>query len=182
MTNSKTYWLILKRCLNDKKILCIPPFFHDNKFITDFKKKAELSFLTLFSKQCSIIYDGSRLPSTLLYHTNNKLIDIVFNSEDIGKVISGLDSNKAHGHDMISIHMLKICGESIHKPLEYIFQASLNDGRFPPEWKKDNVLPIHKKEDEQTLKNYKPIALLPIGAKVFERIIYNRSFDNRSFH
>ena len=55
------------------------------------------------------------------YHTNEKLSDTIFNNEDIGKVISGLDPNKAHGHDMISIRMLKICDESIRKPLEYIF-------------------------------------------------------------
>ena len=52
----------------------------------------------------------------MVYHANEKLSDIVFNSEDVGKVISGLDPNKAGGHDMISIRMPKICGESIHKP------------------------------------------------------------------
>ena len=51
-----------------------------------------------------------------------KLSDIVFNSKDIAIVISDVDPNKTHGHDMISIFMLKICGESIHKPLEYIFE------------------------------------------------------------
>ena len=81
---------------------------------------------------------------------NEKLSDLVFNSEDIGKVISGLDPSKAHGHDMISIRMIKMCGEFIHKPLEYIFRASLNDERFPPEWKKSNVVPIHKKDDNKS--------------------------------
>ena len=107
--------------------------------------------------------------------TKNYLI--IFDSEDNGKVISGLDPNKAHGHDMISIRMLKICGESIHQPLEPIFQASLNDERFPSEWKKANVVPIHKKDDKQILKNYRPVSLLPICAKIFERIIYNRIFQ-----
>ena len=73
--------------------------------------------------------------------------------------------------------MLKICGESIHKPLESIFQASLNDGHFPSEWKKANVVPIHKKDDKQILKNYRLVSLLPICTKIFERIIYNRIFE-----
>ena len=42
MTNAKTYWSILKSLLNNKKIPCIPPLFHQNKYVTDFKKKAEL--------------------------------------------------------------------------------------------------------------------------------------------
>ena len=134
-TSAKTYWSVLKRCLKDKKIPCIPSLFHDNKFMTDSKEKAELPN-SFFSKQCSIIDNGSKRPSNLVYHTNEKLSDIVFNSQDIYKVISGLDPNKSHGHDMISIRMLKKWGESIHKPLKYIFRASLNDKGFPLEWKK----------------------------------------------
>ena len=42
LTSPKTYWSILKTFLNNKKIPCIPPLFHENKFMTDFKEKAEL--------------------------------------------------------------------------------------------------------------------------------------------
>ena len=63
----------------------------------------------------------------------------------VGETIPGLDPNKAHGREMISTRMLKVCGESTHKPLEYIFRSSLNDKRLPPELKKANVVPIHKK-------------------------------------
>ena len=46
ITNSKTYWSILKTFLNNKKIPCIPPLFQENKFIANFKKK--LNYLTIF--------------------------------------------------------------------------------------------------------------------------------------
>ena len=128
-------------------------------------------------KQCSILNNSSKLLYNLVDHTNEKLSDIVLNSKETGKVISGLDPNKAHGHNMISICMLKMCGESIRKALEYIFRVSLNDERFPSEWKKTNVVPIHKKDDKQILKNYRPVSLLPICAKIFERIIYDRIFE-----
>ena len=36
-----------------------------------------------------------------------------------------IDPNKAHGHDMISIRMLKICGEYISKPLKIIFKSCI---------------------------------------------------------
>ena len=42
LTCPKTYWSILKIFLNNKKIPCVLPLFHENKFITDFKEKAEL--------------------------------------------------------------------------------------------------------------------------------------------
>ena len=41
LTSPKTYWSILKTFLN-KKIPCIPPLFHESKFVTNFKEKAEL--------------------------------------------------------------------------------------------------------------------------------------------
>ena len=41
-TTAKTYWSILKTLLNNKKNTCIPPLFHQGKYVTDFKKKAEL--------------------------------------------------------------------------------------------------------------------------------------------
>ena len=40
-----------------------------------------------------------------------------------------------------------------------------------------NVVPVHKKGDKQLLKNYRPISLLSIFGKIFERIIYNNIFE-----
>ena len=78
---------------------------------------------------------------------------------------------------MISIHMLKICGKSIIKPLLIIYKKCLEKGCFPSEWKKANVVPVHKKNDNQLLKNYRPISLLPICGKVLERLLYNSIFE-----
>ena len=74
-----------------------------------------------------------------------KISHSVFNSKGIGNIIRGLDPNKARRHDMIRICMLKMCDESIHKPLGYVFRASLNGECFPSEWRKASVVPIHKK-------------------------------------
>ena len=63
-TGAKTYWSILKTLLNNKKNPCIPPLIHQGKYVTDFKKKAEL-FNSFFAKQCSIIQNSSKLPLTL---------------------------------------------------------------------------------------------------------------------
>ena len=43
----------------------------------------------------------------------------------------GLDPSKAHGHDMMSIRMLKIYGDSIYKPLALIFRVCLEHLAFP---------------------------------------------------
>ena len=46
---------------------------------------------------------------------------------------------------MISIRVLKICGDLILKPLELIFKSCNESGKFSMEWKKANVAPVHKK-------------------------------------
>ena len=48
-------------------------------------------------------------------------------------MIQNLDPNKVHGHDQISVRMLKICDSSIYKQLECIFRECLNTGLFPLE-------------------------------------------------
>ena len=40
-----------------------------------------------------------------------------------------------------------------------------------------NSVPVHKKNDKQLVKNYRPISLLPIWGKMFERFLYNSLFD-----
>ena len=117
LTSTKTYWSILKSFLNNKKIPSIPPLFHQNRYITKYKDKTEL-FNNFFANQCSLITYSSVLPSVLFKRTENVISSIDFGSDDIAKIIQNLDPNKAHGHDMISIRMLKICGNSIYKPLQ----------------------------------------------------------------
>ena len=75
--------------------------------------------------------------------------------------------------------MLKIFGDSIYKPLEIIFKKALLTGVFASEWKKRNIVPVHKKSEKQNVKNYRPVSLLLICRKIFERPIFNeicRSF------
>ena len=174
-TSPKAYWSLLKTFLNNKKIPCIPPLFHDNDFATDFQKKAEI-FNNFFAKQCTVVPNSSILPSVFIRKTNKSLSTLTFCSDEIKKVIRNLDSNKAHGHDMLSIRMLKICDDSLCGPLELIFHSCIETGKFPSDWKKANICPVHKKSDKQIVKNYRPISLLPICGKIFERLLYNKIF------
>ena len=47
---------------------------------------------------------------------------------------------------------------------------------FPLEWKKANLVPVYKKYDKQCLENYRPVSLLPICDKSFEKLIFNEMF------
>ena len=97
----------MKIFLNNKKIPLIPPLYYENSFISDFKEKAEF-FNCFFSRQCSLLANHRELPTSRSFRTDKQLSSVTFSAEDKGKIIQGLDHNKAHGNDNISICMLKI--------------------------------------------------------------------------
>ena len=142
----------------------------------DFKEKAEL-FNDFFTRQCSLVDNNSKLPSVVNKNTHQSLSTVEFSTYDILKIIRNLDPNKAHGDDMISIRMLNICDESICKPLGIIFRSCLENGKFPSQWEKANMIPVFKKKtNKQEVKNYCPISLLPLSSKIFERFLYDSMF------
>ena len=111
-----------------------------------------------------------------IFISQQKIDTLNFSNNDFEKIIQNFVPNKPIGHDKISIRMIKICGKSICKPLQIIFSQCIDTGSFPLEWKKANVVPVHKKGDKQCLKNYRPVSLLPVCGKIFERLIFNEMF------
>ena len=154
----------MKTLLNGKKIPCIPPLFHGDKYIVAFEAKSGI-FKSFFANKCPPISNGSILPSELPLRTDSTLSTCHFAKEGILQIINKLGQSEAHGHDEISIRMSKICGDSVCRPLNIIFKTSLCTGKFPLEWKKANIVPIHKKGDKQAVINYRPVSLLPFAVK-----------------
>ena len=140
----KTYWSILKSFVNGKKIPLIPPILVNDQLVTNLLEKANL-FNDFCIQQCNTIENDSTLPNDLNFETAERISSFDISKDKITKVIKSLDPNKAHGHDGISIRMLKLCASSISKPLFLLFEHSLENECFPNEWKKANIVPIHKK-------------------------------------
>ena len=185
-TSPKAYWSILKYFFANKKVPIIPPIIYNNEIITNFKAKAEI-FNTHFANQCSLINNSSNLPNIpVISQVIGSLTSIQIDGDQILKLIRSLDINKSHGFDQISARMLKICDSSVVKPLLIIFKNSVNEGVFPTSWKKANVTPIHKKGKKNYIANYRPISVLPICGKIFEKILYSAIYtyfqDNDIFN
>ena len=92
------------------------------------------------------------------------------------EIIRHLGINKVHDHDDISVRMVKICDDAIKKPLPIIDKNCIKTGIYSNAWKKPNIVPVHKKGDKQIFNNYRPVLLLPIFGKVFEKILFNSIF------
>ena len=69
------------------------------------------------------------------------------------QLLKNLNEDKAHGWDQLSVRMVKTCGDAITFILKLILKSMINEGVFLDNWKKSNVVPIHKKE-KNLIKNY----------------------------
>ena len=129
-----------------------------------------------FTEQCTPLVKNNKLSIFSTVYTELSY----FSADHIGDIIKKPDPSKAHGDDMISIRVLKACGDSIREPLKIISENCLKDGIFPDQLKNANVAPIHKKNDKQILFNYLPVSLLSVCSKIFERLIYHSMYKHIS--
>ena len=86
-------------------------------------------------------------------------------------------SKLSHGHHDISITMIKICDKAILEPLSIIYKNCIDTGIFSDSWKKSNIVPLHGKGDKQLLENHRPVSLLAVLGKVFEKTLFNNIFE-----
>ena len=133
-TSSKTYWSIMKTFVNGKKTI-IPPLLVNNNLIFNFREKANV-FNDFFVQQCQAIANNSILPTYQIFYNQNRLRGFDNDCEKISKLINGLNPQKIHGHDGISIRMVKLCNLTITKPLSSIYKNCLQQGVFPMTGKK----------------------------------------------
>ena len=74
--------------------------------------------------------------------------------------------------------MIKICDASIAEPPCLIFEKSLETGTHPSVWKKADIIPVHKKDSRQNKMYYRPISLLPIFGKIFEKAMFDEIYKH----
>ena len=170
-TGCNLFWTVINRLIDKKKNCNIPPLLENNVFISSFKEKASI-FNEYFASQCNPLNNGSTLPF-FFKNTMSSLRHIDVDGKFISTIINNLNPNKAHGYDDISVRMLKIVSDEVSIPLKLIFDRCISEGTFPTSWKKANVQPVHKKNSRQDKTNYRPISLLPICSKIFEKILFN---------
>ena len=174
-TSSKTYWFILKIFCNNKKIPLIPLIFIGNKLESDFKLKVN-HFNKSFASKCAPMNNDSSLSSSFEFYSQTRLSSLNIIEDNILKIMRALNINKAYGHDEISVRMIKICDDALVKPLSLIYKNCIDTGVLADIWKKSNIAPVYKRGDKQIIDNYRPISLLPICGKIFEKILFNSRY------
>ena len=174
--NTKQWWSTIKSMLGRGADDSYPPMRNNDTYVTDSKDKANL-FNSFFLNHCKLNTNNAELPRPI-YKTDARLSNIVITGSEVLDQIKCLDTGKSSGHDGLSPRMLKEAGHTIVQPLSLLFNMSIKDGKFPKSWKKANVIPIHKKGDKDDINNYRPVSVLPIVSKIFERIIFKHVYNH----
>ena len=92
---------------------------------------------------------------------------------DIMEIISHLNDT-AGGEDLIPARVLKISSCVISAPLSLLINLCISKCYFPNKLKIGKVVPIFKTGIKNDLSNYRPISLLNVISKVFERLIHKK--------
>ena len=129
--NNETWWFLLLITHEiyksfDDGLKVISVFLDISKALSktclsiDFREKTKL-FNSFFSKQCPCITNHSKLWTSLGYLTHKRLSTITISVKEKRKINRSFNLNKDHDHDNLSIYKLKLCGDTICKPLDMIF-------------------------------------------------------------
>ena len=145
--------------INDQKIT-------NSKCIAEkFKAHFETCALSLASN-----LPPSRDTSDVMPQGNNWSFNTV-TEMDIAKLIGSLKNKNSCGSDLLSNRMIKAERFGFARLLKPLINASIMEGSFPNCLKAAIVIPVFKKGNTELLNNYRPISLLPVMSKIFEKVL-----------
>ena len=161
----KDLWKILNQLLGNKKKEIIMPDFLTQTKINKFNKYfATVGYETQKSQKIEFKKESGKIQydfEPFNFQQENK--------ENIEKIIGMIKSNVATGYDNIPSKIIKLTKETLSPYLTEIINISYKTGIFPDLLKKAVVTPIFKEDDKNEIRNYRPISILPVISKIFEK-------------
>ena len=177
----KKTWSQINDILGKKNYSSMPNImFHENNKY-DSRQGIVNSFNTFFSNVGKTI--SKNIPDVKAsftdYLTEENNSSLFLNPTSVFEIIEfskTLKPFKASGPDDISPRVVRECIHFIAEPLCDIYNKSISTGIVPDKLKLAKIIPLYKKNDKNKVQNYRPVALLPIFAKLLEKILHQRIY------
>ena len=136
---------------------------------------------------CSIGQDLAdkidQVPNPLLsgdYEVNKNQAKFSFKTIGVQKIraaFAKVKTAKSFGTDNISSYFLKLALPFIENSLAFLFNTSIETSQFPDAWKVARVTPIYKDGDRTEKSNYRPISVLPVISRLFEKLVFDQLYQ-----
>lgn len=169
-SNPKLFWSFLKH----KKVT--KSSYPAKMFLDDKTSTNGNDICNLFADHFGSVYSADTHSHQSLISneciTSNYLSSIFLNENEILIALKHLDCFKGAGCDGIPAIFAHKCAQALVTPLHIIYNKSLSTGAFPSQWKKSLTIPLHKNGHKDSIKNYRPISILPVFGKLFEKLLY----------
>lgn len=146
----------------------------NDEIITNPRKIAEMFVEKFTLTSTDFIHDANFSTDCLL---SSSFFLYPTSDSEVCDIILGLSPKHSYGFDEISPAILKTIPEEISPPLAAVVNNCIEEGSFPDELKRAKLIPIFKKGSKTDINNYRPVSLLPVLSKVFERLIYKRLYE-----
>lgn len=115
------------------------------------------------------------IKDTRTNNVNNKSFTIYpVTPQEISDIIINLKCKNTTGFDDLNQKIVIKSVQYISNILSEIINSSFETGLVPDELKIAKVIPLYKTGDKSQLSNYRPISILPIFSKIFEKAMFDR--------
>ena len=99
-------------------------------------------------------------------------------AREVGEISTNLDNMASSGVDDKGNILIKLSSDVINPYMMFFISFSFEKGIFPKELARARVLPLHKEGPKLDQNNYRSSSLLLVFIKNFERVMYNRVYQN----
>ena len=126
----------------------------------------------LLASENNINISTTSLPSTPLGYSPDELFYLrPVTCTEVQSIIMSMPFNKSPGLDKINMRVIKDSLPVILGPLTDIINCSLSTSTYPSTWKKAEVIPLLKDGDHEQASNNRPLSLLPVASKIYEKVV-----------
>ena len=165
--NNKRLWQYIKS--KNTESVTVGELLYDNEVYTDPIDKANI----LNNQFCSVFTEPNGKTKEIDENSFPNIENIKVSEPGVKKLLDNINVHKSTGPDEIPGRLLKQFSHFLSPVYAILFQASLDQGIVPSDWKLANIVPLFKKGDRSIPENYRPISLTSISCKLLEHIIYS---------
>ena len=171
--NSKLLWKNIKRLKGEDSRVPIHNILHNGQTIVD-KKEIGGHLMENFKGVPIELRSKLATPQAVYDVTINER-SIFLRPTDISEVINIINSLETKDNlGPIPLRVIKLSLFEMAEIICLIFNAMIIEGTYPDKLKLARLVPIFKGGSRKDVKNYRPISILPILDKIFEKLLYNR--------